>query len=52
MAGHSRPKDGVRSHAYVPAMQSPRWWVSRDGAQSSSQRHDGSGRSLLFVRHI
>jgi len=20
MAGHSRPKDGVRSHAYVPAI--------------------------------
>ena len=28
MAGHSRPKDGVLSHAYVPAM-TPRVWRAR-----------------------
>jgi hypothetical protein len=37
MAGHSRPKDGVLSHAYVPAMtlnEMPRNTCGHDGGEA------------------
>jgi len=39
MAGHSRPKDGVASLAYVPAIHALLWRQGLDARHKA--RHDG-----------
>ena len=42
MAGHSRPKDGVASLAYVPAIQSLMLQRNQDVDARDKRGHDGS----------
>jgi len=41
MAGHSRPKDGVLSHAYVPAIHV--LLIGKDVDARHKTGHDGCG---------
>ena len=53
MAGHSRPKDGVLSHAYDPAISLRRALLSLSGSPGhAAARRPGDDASASFLRRI
>jgi len=51
MAGHSRPKDGVLSHAYVPAIHVFDVARPQDVDARDKRGHDGGETGHDDVRH-